>query len=627
MLRRQINRSVRPAACSLFASSQRSLTYRAPVRDQAFLMKEIYNVYPQYEKIVGDAEMASQEMVESILQECAKVSENTLFPLYQSADKEGCEILKDGNVRTPKGFKEAWDEVVAGGWQGLSSPAEYGGQGLPLSLNILKTEMMCEANWSFQMYPGLTMGAFNTLLLHGSDEQKKMCLPKFTEGSWLGTMCLTEPHCGTDLGLIKTRAEPTQTSGQYKITGTKIFISAGDHDLGENIIHIVLAKLPNAPEGTKGISLFLVPKYLPGADGTLDKSKRNVTCVSLENKMGIKGSTTCQMAFENSIGYLIGQPNQGLKYMFTFMNTARLGTALQGVAHAELSFQNALAYAKERIAMRSLTGAKAKDKPADPILVHPDVRRMLLFQKSIAEGGRAFVYDCALLADKMYYAKTTEERDKFDNELGFLTPIAKGFLTELGLEASSLGVQVFGGHGFIRENGMEQIMRDARISTLYEGTTGVQALDLIGRKVLLNKFKLLNKFTKRVGQECSQSLMASGPIGPMARTLWWYSKQWKMNSMRLGVSAAKDRELVGSASVDYLMYSGYITLGYYWLRMAKAANLKIQAKEDPDGFYLAKLQTAQFYFERVLPRADAHATMMLKSPQSIMQVKEEHFMV
>jgi alkylation response protein AidB-like acyl-CoA dehydrogenase len=570
-----------------------------------------------------DKDMASKDVVESILQECAKLSETTLFPLYQGGDEEGCVLQKDGTVRTPKGWKEAWAELIAGGWQGLSIPQEYGGQGLPLSLNILKTELMSEANWSFQMYPGLTLGAANTLFLHGSEEQKKMCLPKFASGQWLGTMCLTEPQCGTDLGLVKTKAEPTQTSGLYKITGTKIFISSGDHDFGDNIIHIVLAKLPNAPEGTKGISLFLVPKYMPTADGGLEK-KRNVNCIGLENKMGIHGGSTCQLAFDGALGWLIGQPNQGLKYMFTFMNTARLGTALQGIAHAEVSYQNSLSYAKERIAMRSLTGAKAKDKPADPIIVHPDVRRMLLFQKSIVEAGRAFVLELSTMADEMYVAKTQEERDRLDSELGLFTPIAKGCLTELGLEACNLGMQVWGGHGYIKENGMEQIARDARIATLYEGTTGVQALDLIGRKVLLNKFSLLNKFTKKIGKTASPYLLSSGTQGSQARTLWWYSKQWKLNAVLIGAKAAKDREMVGSSSVDFMMYSGYITLGYYWFRMANVARKAIAEGKDTDGFYLAKVQTAEFYFERVLPRAEGHAKMMLAPPQSIMQMKQEH---
>eukprot|EP00759_Apiculatamorpha_spiralis_P051842 PhF_6_TR5518/c0_g1_i2/m.7831 len=610
---------------SLFSTARRHLSYKAPLRDQAFVLKELFDVYPQYAKMMGDKDSASQEVVESILQECAKLSENTLLPLYATGDQEGCTLQKDGNVVTPKGFKEAWNELVAGGWQGLSIPQEYGGQGLPLSMNILKTEIMSEANWAFQMYPGLTMGASNTIYLHGSDDQKKMCLTKFASGEWLGTMCLTEPQCGTDLGLVKTKAEPTQTSGLYKITGTKIFISCGDHDMGDNVIHIVLAKLPNAPEGTKGISLFLVPKFMPTAGGALE-TKRNLVCSRLENKMGIHGSATCQMTFDGSLGWMIGQPNQGLKYMFTFMNTARLGTALQGVAHAELSYQNALAYAKDRLAMRSLSGVKAKDKPADPIIVHPDVRRMLLFQKAIAEGGRAFIVDLALMADEIYAAKTQEERDRLENELGLFTPIAKGCLTELGLEAANYGIQVYGGHGYVQENGMEQIARDARISTLYEGTTGVQALDLIGRKVLLNKFALLNKFCKKIGNSVRPHLLSGGSEGQMARSLWLYSKQWRLNAVRIGMGAAKDRDMAGAASVDFMMYSGYITLGWYWFRIANVARKAIAEGRDKDGFYLAKVQTAEFYFDRILPRAEGHAKMMLAPSKSIMQMKQEHMM-
>ena len=612
------------ASSGVFTAARRTLTYKAQLRDQFFVMNEALEVYPKYEALLGDKETANREVVETVLQECAKLCESTLFPLYANGDSEGCVIQKDGVVRTPKGWKEAWAELVAGGWQGLSMPAEYGGQGLPLSLNMIKTELMSTANWSFQMYPGLTLGAANTIHLHGSEEQRQMFLPKMGSGEWLGTMCLTEPQCGTDLGLVKTKAEPTGKEGLYKLTGTKIFIFCGDHDLGSNVIHLVLAKLPGAPEGTKGISLFIVPKHMPTADGKGLETTRNLLCTRLENKMGIHGASTCEMTFQGSQGWLIGQPNQGLKYMFIFMNTARLGTAIQGIAHAELSYQNSLSYARDRLAMRSLTGIKCPDKPADPILVHPDVRRMLLFQKSIIEAGRMFIMDLSLIVDQMNAAKTQAERDRIDSELGFFTPICKGCLTELGVECSNLGMQVWGGHGYIRENGMEQIARDARIATLYEGTTGVQALDLMGRKVLLNKFVALNKFTKKIGKLAQSHLMSGGTLGSMARTLWWYSKQWKMNAVRIGMTAAKQRDMVGSSSVDFMWYSGYITLGYYWLRMAIVANKAIAAGKDTDGFYLAKVQTAEFYFERVLPRAEGHAAMMLAKPKSTMQMKSEH---
>ncbi|MDF1822602.1 MAG: acyl-CoA dehydrogenase family protein, partial [Alcanivoracaceae bacterium] len=443
-------------------------TYKAPLRDMRFLLNEVFDFESHY-KTLPNGEDATPDMVDAILGEMAKLSENTIAPLYQSGDEEGCK-LEDGVVTTPKGFKEAYQEYVAGGWQGLSHPVEFGGQGLPMSLGLFKQEMMGTANWSFSMYPGLSLGAMNTIMMHGTDEQKETYLTPLTEGTWGGTMCLTEPHCGTDLGQMKTKAEP-QDDGSYKITGTKIFISSGDHDLTENIVHIVLARLPDAPKGTKGISLFIVPKYLPGKIG----EDNGVSCGALEKKMGIKASATCVMNFDGATGFLLAQPNEGLEAMFTFMNSARIGTAMQGICHAELSYQGALPYALERRSMRALSGKKDADEVADAIIHHGDVRRMLLTQKAVAEGGRAMLYFAAQYADKMISGILEDDQKKYeywDSELGFLTPILKGFLTEMGTEAASLGVQVFGGHGYIREHGMEQILRDARISTLYEGTTG-----------------------------------------------------------------------------------------------------------------------------------------------------------
>ncbi|MFV5646212.1 acyl-CoA dehydrogenase family protein, partial [Acinetobacter baumannii] len=435
--------------------------YKAPLHDIRFLMNEVLD-YPAHYKTLSNGESADPDTVDMILEGAADYCENVLSPLNQSGDEEGCHF-DNGEVKTPKGFKEAYDQFVMGGWQGLSYPEEFGGQGLPMSLNLIKSEMMGTANWSFTMYPGLSSGCMNTILQFGTDEQKQTYMPKLVEGTWSGTMCLTEPQCGTDLGQVKTKAEP-QADGTYKISGTKIFISAGEHDLTENIIHIVLARLPDAPAGTRGISLFIVPKFIPTADGGVGE-RNTVSCGSIEHKMGIRASATAVLNFDNATGYLIGEVNKGLHAMFTFMNTARIGTAVQGIAHAELSFQGALPYAKERMSMRALSGKKDPDKVADAIIHHADVRRMLLTQKAIAEGGRSMIYYAAQLADKMTDALTRGDQaafEDYDDKLGFYTPILKGFLTELGLEAANHGMQVYGGHGYIKEWGMEQIVRDAR---------------------------------------------------------------------------------------------------------------------------------------------------------------------
>jgi alkylation response protein AidB-like acyl-CoA dehydrogenase len=477
--------------------------------------------------------------------------------------------------------------------------------------------MVSEANWSWGMYPGLSHGAMNTIDMHGTDEQKETYLTKLVSGEWTGTMCLTEPHCGSDLGTLKSKAEAND-DGSYAISGTKIFISSGEHDMAENIVHIVLARLPGAPEGTKGISLFIVPKFLP--DGT----RNDVKCGSLEHKMGIHGNATCVMNFDGAKGFLIGPENQGLKCMFTFMNFARLGTAMQGVASAELSFQGALEYAKERLAMRSLTGPKAPELAADPIIVHPDVRRMLLTQKAIAEGGRVMMHAASQLVDKVKYSDDEATRKEADDLLGFLTPIAKAFLTEMGTEAANHGVQVYGGHGFIKEWGMEQIVRDNRISQLYEGTTGIQALDLLGRKVLMSQGEALKQFTKIVHKFC-KAQEGNDELKPMVEKLGALNKEWGEVTMQIGMKAMQDREEVGGASVDYLMYSGYVTLAYYWLLMASVAQEKIAAGADDVEFYKTKIKTAQFYFARILPRTESHKIMMLAGVETMMSVDAEHF--
>ena len=600
-------------------------SYKAPLTDMKFLLNEVFD-YPGHYQSLSNGGEATPDMVDAILGECAKFCENTLFPLYQSGDAEGCKLV-DGEVKTPSGYKEAYEEYVAGGWQGLSSLEEYGGQGLPASLGLMKQEMMGTANWPFSMYPGLSMGAMNTLQLHGDEDQRQTYLTPMTEGRWTGTMCLTEPQCGTDLGQVRTKAVP-QEDGSYRITGTKIFISSGDHDLAENIVHIVLARTPEAPKGTKGISLFIVPKYLPDGKGNAGEAN-GVSVGALEEKMGIKASATCTMNFDDANGYMVGEENKGMECMFTFMNTARIGTAIQGVGPAELSYQNALAYAKERRSMRALSGKKEPEQVADSLMYHADVRRMLLTQKAVAEGGRAMLYDAAQYADHMvcgHLEEDTKKIQKYDDKLGFLTPILKGFLTEKGYEATNLGMQVFGGHGYIKEHGMEQIVRDTRIATLYEGTTGIQALDLLGRKVLMmTQGGAVRDFTLRMSNEARKHLTDS-TLRPWAWQILKLATQWNWLTFRLMVIARKDRDMVSAAAHDFLMYSGYVYMAFMWLRMAAAARQGLaEGGDQSEDFYNAKLATAEFYFERMLPQAQGHADSMLSPSDTLMQLGNEAF--
>ncbi|TMM43325.1 acyl-CoA dehydrogenase C-terminal domain-containing protein [Colwellia ponticola] len=600
------------------------LSYKAPIADIKFLIEDVFKYYDHYKKY-AEFEEASPDLIDAIMQECAKFCENELLPLYQSGDKEGCQF-DNGKVTTPKGFKKAYKQYVDGGWSALSHPVEHGGQGLPPSLGLVQSEMVGTANWSWAMYPGLSHGAMNTINAHGNNKQKELYLTRLIEGTWTGTMCLTEPQCGTDLGQVTTKAEPNG-DGTYNLTGTKIFISAGEHDLTDNIIHIVLARLPDAPKGTRGISLFIVPKVKTSQDGTLGDAN-NVVCGSIEDKMGIKASATAVLNFDNAVGELIGPENKGLECMFTFMNTARLGTALQGVCSAELAFQNSLIYAKERLSMRSLTGKKHPEKVADPIIVHPDVRKMLMTQKAISEGGRAMIYYTAKIVDDISMAKTEKERQAADDRLGFITPILKAFLTELGSESANHGLQIFGGHGFIKEWGMEQIVRDARIATLYEGTTGIQALDLLGRKILLTRGKSLNDFSKEVLVFCkNHSLISSNPHKrQMNRFIWPLSKSianWQQYTVRLGLKAKSNRDIVGSASVDFLMYSGYVVMAYFWAQMAQSAYEKLAEGVENRDFYRAKIKTAEFYFERMLPRTKSLAKTMMADPKTLMQLDQE----
>ncbi|MEE2731051.1 MAG: acyl-CoA dehydrogenase C-terminal domain-containing protein [Pseudomonadota bacterium] len=594
--------------------------YKAPRRDIQFVMHEVLNVEDHYKALRGDEEV-NRDLIDAIVEEGAKFCENELAPINRSGDEEGCGF-DNGVVTTPKGFKEAYQKYVEGGWPSLSAPIEEGGQGLPNSLGIVMSEMVGTANWSWGMYPGLSHGAIKTLESHGTPEQKERYLTRLISGEWTGTMCLTEPHCGTDLGILRTKAEPN-ADGSYSISGTKIFISAGDHDMVDNIIHIVLARLPDAPKGTKGISLFIVPKVNVSEDGSLGEVN-GVSCGSIEHKMGIKASATCVLNFEGAKGYLIGPPNRGLNCMFTFMNTARIGTALQGVAAAEGSYQGALTYAKERLAMRALSGPKFPEKEADPIIVHPDVRRMLLTQKAFAEGGRALLYYLSMQGDIVEHGADEEAKKLADDLMAFLTPIAKAFCTEAGLEAANHGVQVFGGHGFIREWGMEQIVRDTRIATLYEGTTGIQALDLLGRKVMLTQGGLLKNFTKIVHKFCKEN-GDNADIAEFIEPLAAMNKEWGDLTTQIGMRAMANQEEIGAAAVDYLMYSGYITLAYFWALMAKAAKEQLAAGTTEVGFYTAKVQTAQFYFKRILPRTKSLVETINGGLDCLMDMEVDNF--
>lgn len=594
--------------------------YQAPLRDMRFVMDEMFD-FPGHYARLPNGEDASPDVVAAILEEGGRFAREVLLPLNQSGDREGC-LLEGGEVKAPQGFREAYAQYVEGGWPSLSAEPEFGGQGLPPSLGMALSEMICSSNLAWGMYPGLSHGAADALRHHGSDEQRAAYLTKLVEGVWTGTMCLTEPHCGTDLGLIKTRAAPTE-DGAYRISGTKIFISAGEHDLAENIVHLVLAKLPDAPEGSKGISLFVVPKFLPDAEG--NPGERNgVTCGSLEHKMGIHGNATCVMNFDDAKGFLVGPPNKGLACMFTMMNVARIGVGIQGLGLMESSFQNSLAYARDRLQMRSLSGPKASDKPADPIIVHPDVRRMLLTQKALAEGGRMLVMYTAQLVDITESEVDIAERERAETLLGLLTPIVKAFLTEMGFEATNEGVQVFGGHGFIQEWGMEQFVRDARITRLYEGTTGIQALDLLGRKVLMSQGETLKVFTKEIHKFC-QAGGANAELKEFIEPLTKLNAEWGELTMAVGMKAMNDREEVGAASVDYLLYSGYVTLAYLWARAALTAQQKLASGEGENAFYQAKLNTARFYFQRLLPRTRGHAEMIRAGGASLMALSAEDF--
>ena len=572
-------------------------TYTPPLRDMQFVMHEVLKVVDDFKQMPQYAEI-DVETISAVLEEGGKFAAEVIFPLNVSGDAEGCSYDPVTHVvTTPKGFKEAYRTYIDADWAALGCDPEYGGQGLPLVVHQCFDEMLNSANQAWTMYPGLTHGAYASLESHGTPEQKQTYLPKMISGEWTGTMCLTEAHCGTDLGLMRTKAEP-QGDGTYKLTGNKIFISAGEQDMTENIIHLVLARLPDAPPGIKGVSLFIVPKFLVNKDGTLG-ARNGIYCGGLEHKMGIKGNATAQLVLEDAVGTMVGQPNKGMAGMFVMMNAARLGVGNQGQGLIEVAYQNALAYAKDRIQMRSLTGAKAKDQPADPIIVHPDVRKMLLTAKAYAEGGRALLCFSSMLLEKEHNHPDEKVRKDSGELLAMLTPIVKAFITDNGWTATSACLQVFGGHGYIKEWGMEQFVRDARINMIYEGTNTVQSLDLLGRKILGNNGATLRKFGKLIGklvEEEGVNEKMSEFITPIAIL----GDQMTKFTTEIGFKGFQNPDEVGAAAVDYLRVAGHLVFGYFWARMAQVALREIAAGNS-DPFYLAKVQTARFYFAKLFP--------------------------
>jgi acyl-CoA dehydrogenase len=592
--------------------------YKAPVDDTMFLLRDVFNI-ARYDNLPGFAD-ATPDTVEAILSEGGKFCEEVLAPLNQVGDREGCKRHADGSVTTPKGFKEAYKQMGDGGWIGLSSDEQFGGQGLPFVIGAAMNEYMSSANMAFAMYPGLTLGACRALRIHGTDEQRKTYLPKMIGGQWTGTMNLTEPHCGTDLGLIKSKAVK-QPDGSYKITGTKIFISAGEHDLAENIVHLVLARIEGAPEGVKGISLFVVPKFLPKGDGIGERNA--LICGSIEHKMGIHGNSTCVMNYDGATGWLVGEENRGLPAMFVMMNDARLGVGIQGLAQGEVAYQNAVAYAKDRLQGRSIGGVKAPEKPADPIIVHPDIRRNLMTMKAVNEGGRALMIWIALQADLLSRSPDEKTRQLADDYMGILTPILKGVMTDLGFQNAVMAQQVFGGHGYIAEHGMEQFVRDARIAMIYEGANGIQALDLVGRKLPKDGGRAITAFFNEVSGFVKENEADAGMkplVGPLAESL----KHMQAATMWFMQNALKRPDNAGAGSYDYMHLFGLVALGYMWAQMAKAA----LAKKNGNGSAPqmdAKLVTARFFMERMLPETGAQLKRIQSGADNLMDLPAEAF--
>ena len=592
--------------------------YKAPVDDALFLLNDVFHL-DHYGNLPGFSD-ASPDVVEAVLREAAKFSEEVLTPLNRVGDKEGCKRAPDGSVATPKGFKDAYNQIVEGGWIGISVPSEFGGQGLPATLTEIVNEFFCSANMAFAMYPGLTQGAIAALLVHASAELKRKYLPKMVEGVWTGTMNLTEPHCGTDLGLLRSKAVK-QPDGSYKISGTKIFISAGEHDLSENIIHLVLARIEGAPAGTKGISLFVVPKILVKDDGSLG-SGNAVSCGSIEEKMGIHGNSTCVMNYDGAIGWLIGEENRGLNAMFTMMNEARLGVGVQGLALSEVAYQNAAAYAKERLQGRSISGVKFPDKAADPIIVHPDVRRALMSIRAFNEAGRALVMWTALKSDVAHRSDDEKERQSADDHMGLLTPVIKGVLTDGGFANAVMAQQIFGGHGYIAEHGMEQFVRDARIAQIYEGANGIQALDLVGRKLGKDGGRAIMAFFNEVQtylKERANSDEMNVYLKPLGQSLAHLQEA----SMWFMQNAMAKPDNAGAGSYDYMHLFGLVALGYMWCRIAEAVLAK---KENASAQRMtAKLVTARFFMERMLPETATRLARIQAGAASTMELPADAF--
>jgi butyryl-CoA dehydrogenase len=588
--------------------------YKAPLRDYRFCLYELFDA-DRHMKLPGFGEF-TQDIVLPVLEEAAKFSENVIQPLNRRGDEEGC-VLENGAVRTPQGFKEAYRIFCDGGWPLLTCDPAHGGQGMPHLINVLVEEMTCAANLSFSLYPGLTRGAYVALSRHGSEEQKALYLPRLASGEWTGSMCLTEPQCGTDLGLLRTSASP-RNDDSYAISGTKMFISAGDHDFTSNIVYLVLARLPNAPKGTKGISLFLVPKFLPEADGR-PGSRNGVSCSALEHKMGIKASATCVMNFDGATGWLVGEPHQGLKAMFAMMNAERIAVGVQGLGVAEASYQNAAAYARERLQGRAPSGAKYEAKPADPILVHPDVRRMLLTQRALTEGCRALALWVAQALDVSERHGDPAARQAADDFVALMTPIVKAFLTDCGSDVANLGMQIFGGHGYIRTNGQEQLVRDVRITQIYEGTNGVQALDLVGRKLAQQYGRLLRSFFHPVSTfiEARQTDPHLAEFTePLAKSL----ARLQQATAAIAERGPANPDEAAAAATEYLRLFALTATGYLWARMAE-----ISIAKPDDDFYRAKIGTARFYMERILPETGALLSAIMAGSRTMMEFDAASF--
>ena len=596
------------------------VTYTAPLEDIRFLLTELFD----YENTVATLpgyEEATQDMVDAILEEGAKFCQNELLPLNLPGDAEGC-ILENGVVRTPKGFKEAYQAFTEAGWSGLACDPAYGGQGLPRTLNFILQEMICSTNLSFGTYPGLTQGVYDALIAHGDDAQKQTFLPKLTDGTWSGTMCLTEPHCGTDLGLIKTRAVPeTANPGTYKVTGTKIFISGGEQDLTENIIHLVLAKLPDAPPGSRGISLFLVPKFLVKPDGTLGP-RNGVAIGSLEHKMGIKASATCVMNFDDAEGYLVGEPHKGMRYMFTMMNSERLSVGIQGLGLGETAYQSAVAYAKERLQGRSLAGPKHPDKPADPIIVHPDIRKNLMKMRVLLEASRALGIWVGMSLDVSEKHPDPQVRQEAEDFVALMTPIIKAYFTDMGFDVTNIGMQVYGGHGYIHEHGMEQLVRDARIAQLYEGANGIQALDLVGRKLGAHVGRYLRRFFHPVMafiEEHQEDADLAEFVLPLAKVF----SRLQQATAWIAQQGLADPEEAGAAASDYLRLFALTALAYIWARMVKESRKKLNGEQPV--FYSAKVDSARFFMTRILPESSSLFASIMAGKASTMALDEAAF--